>query len=147
MKLMSSLVAVLLCCTAWAQEPVKDVGITSLVMPEYPVVARQARIAGEVRLTITLEPSGKVVGVKSATGPDILVKSAKSNVIRWSYTPLAKSTDMEVVYSYRLDKPEVETNTPPVVELESPFHVVISANLLSVTGYDEGFKRPPKRTN
>lgn len=147
MKLMSSLVVFAVCCTAWAQGPGKAVGISSLVVPEYPVVARQARIAGEVHLTVTLEPTGKVVVVKSSIGPDILVESAKKNVIRWSYTPVTKSTDMEVVYSYRLDKPEVNTNTPPVVELQSPYHVVITANLISVTGYDEGFKRAPKPKN
>ena len=143
MKLISCLVAVIVCWTALPEESIRAVGIQSLRVPEYPVVARQARITGEVHLTITVEPSGKVVAIKSASGPDILVKYAKNNIVRWSYTPLVKQTDVEVVYTYRLEKPEVDTNTPPVVELQSPFYVRITANLLSVKGYDEGFKRRP----
>lgn len=144
MKLIACFFTLAIGCAALAQEPTKAAGIQGLLAPEYPIVARQARIEGEVHLTVAVAETGKVIAVKSASGPDILAKSARNNILRWSYTSLGRQTEVEVTYTYRLEKPEVETNTSPVVELTSPFHINITTNLLRVTGYDEGFRKPAK---
>jgi len=123
----------LACCAVWAQEP-GQMGLKSFFAPEYPIVAWHARIQGEVRLSVTVASDGKVISVDSSSGPDILVAYAKSNVVRWAYTGVGRSIKLNVLYTYRLEKPETERAPAPRIELESPVHVIVTSNLPRVTG-------------
>ena len=109
-------------------------GVRSFLAPGYPAVARQARIQGEVHLRVVVGPDGRVVSVESSVGPDILVAHAKANIVRWSYTPTGQSMNLNVVYTFRLEKPETERLPVPRIELESPIHIIITSDLPRVTG-------------
>lgn len=124
----------IVCCGVWGQELPAQIGLMSFLAPEYPAVARQARIQGEVRLGLTVGSDGKVASVDSSSGPEILVASAKANVLRWSYTSVGHSLKLNVVYTYRLVNPETERAPAPKVELESPVHVIVTSNLPRVVG-------------
>jgi hypothetical protein len=139
---------IILCCAAIlasyglsAPQSRHPVGVQRLLVPDYPRVARLARASGDVRLTIVVEPTGKVSSVKSATGLPILVKYATASVLRWSYTTFDTQTEFDVLYAYRLVGPEVDTDTPPRVELETPFRIVITADLLAPMRLDQGSDR------
>jgi TonB family protein len=117
-----------------AQEPPAQLGLRTFQAPEYPTVARQARIQGEVHLRLTVGGDGKIVSVESSSGPAILVAQAKSNVLQWTYTPTGQPMKLEVVYTFQLEKPETERPGAPKIRLESPVHVIISSNLPRVVG-------------
>jgi periplasmic protein TonB len=57
------------------------------VAPEYPDIARQARVQGVVILECTISPQGKVTDVKVLRGIPLLDQAAIDAVKQWVYTP------------------------------------------------------------
>jgi periplasmic protein TonB len=57
------------------------------VRPEYPEVARMARIHGAVRLEAVISKEGTVESLKIVSGPPLLVKAAFDAVAHWRYQP------------------------------------------------------------
>jgi protein TonB len=57
------------------------------VAPEYPDIAKQARVQGVVILECTISPQGKVTDVKILRGIPLLDQAAVSAVRQWVYTP------------------------------------------------------------
>ena len=55
--------------------------------PEYPDLAKQARVQGVVILECTISPHGRVTDVKILRGIPLLDQSAIAAVKQWSYTP------------------------------------------------------------
>jgi protein TonB len=57
------------------------------VNPEYPAIAKQARVQGVVILECTISPQGKVTEVKVLRGIPLLDEAAITAVKQWVYTP------------------------------------------------------------
>ena len=57
------------------------------VNPEYPDIAKQARVQGVVILECTISPQGKVTDVKILRGIPLLDQAAVGAVRQWVYTP------------------------------------------------------------
>jgi protein TonB len=57
------------------------------VAPEYPDIAKQARVQGVVILECTISPQGKVTDVKVLRGIPLLDAAAIDAVKQWVYTP------------------------------------------------------------
>ena len=57
------------------------------VQPQYPPLARQARIQGMVVLRAMISREGKIENVQVISGPPLLVKSAIDAVLQWRYRP------------------------------------------------------------
>jgi periplasmic protein TonB len=57
------------------------------VPPEYPELARAARVRGTVVLDCTIDPAGSVVDVRVLSGHPLLDPAAVDAVRRWRYTP------------------------------------------------------------
>jgi protein TonB len=57
------------------------------VAPEYPDIAKQARVQGVVILECTISPQGKVTDVKILRGIPLLDQAAVTAVRQWVYTP------------------------------------------------------------
>ena len=57
------------------------------IQPEYPDIAKQARVQGVVILECTISPQGKVTDVKILRGIPLLDQAAVSAVRQWVYTP------------------------------------------------------------
>jgi hypothetical protein len=54
-------------------------------MPLYPILARAARIQGVVKIKVTTDGK-KVTSVDAESGPPMLVKFAKENILTWEFT-------------------------------------------------------------
>lgn len=54
---------------------------------QYPAMARQIRVEGEVVISIDVDASGKVSGARAVSGPPILRPAAVDAVKRWKYQP------------------------------------------------------------
>jgi TonB family protein len=66
--------------------------------PVYPPLAKQARIQGVVRFTVTIGKDGTVQDVQLVSGHPLLVASAQAAVWQWQYKPvLLNGQPVEVV--------------------------------------------------
>jgi protein TonB len=55
--------------------------------PEYPPLAKMARIQGTVRLEAVISENGTIQDLKAVSGHPLLVKAAVDAVSRWRYQP------------------------------------------------------------
>jgi len=57
------------------------------VKPEYPTLARQARIQGQVQIDAVLDEQGNVVEMHVVSGPPLLYQAALDALKKWKYEP------------------------------------------------------------
>jgi len=55
--------------------------------PEYPVLAKQARLQGVVQIEAVIDEHGNVVQMKAVSGSGILIPAAMHAVAQWKYEP------------------------------------------------------------
>jgi TonB family protein len=67
--------------------PVRNPVKTKDVMPEYPAVAKSARVGGTVQVELTVAPDGKVADARVVKSVPILDQAALDAVKQWEYTP------------------------------------------------------------
>jgi TonB family protein len=79
---------------ALAQEPSKKVSqseamgaVVTKYQPEYPMIARQLRIEGEVSLEAVVAENGTVEKVNIVSGNPVLTKPAADALKRWKFKP------------------------------------------------------------
>ena len=68
---------------------------TTKLPPEYPAVARQMKIVGDVELEALVTESGTVEKVNIVSGNPVLTRPASEAVKKWKYTPF--TTDGKAV--------------------------------------------------
>jgi TonB family protein len=66
---------------------VQQVNLIRKVTPAYPGLAKEARIQGVVRFTVTIGKDGTVQDVQLISGHPLLVSSAQTAVWQWQYKP------------------------------------------------------------
>ncbi|HNY41101.1 MAG TPA: M56 family metallopeptidase [Bryobacteraceae bacterium] len=77
---------------------VQQANIVRKVEPEYPPLARQARIQGTVRFTAVLATDGSVKQLTLLGGHPLLVQAAKQAVEQWTFRPtLLNGEAVEVI--------------------------------------------------
>jgi TonB family protein len=70
--------------------------IKTRVVPQYPELARRTRLAGTVRVELTVTPEGSVRSVKELGGNPVLLEALTRAVKQWKYEPSAKESIVEV---------------------------------------------------
>ena len=58
------------------------------VHPEYPLLAKQARIQGQVQIDAILDEEGNVVEMRVVSGPPLLHQAALDALKQWKYEPV-----------------------------------------------------------
>jgi protein TonB len=58
------------------------------VRPEYPPLAKQAHIQGQVQIDAVLDENGNVVEMKVVSGPPLLYQAALDALKQWKYEPV-----------------------------------------------------------
>jgi TonB family protein len=71
-----------------------------IVTPNYPELARRARVWGEVKCRILIDEHGKVEKCTEVIGHPLLRDAAKKVVSEWSFSPGMKS---ETTIQFRFD--------------------------------------------
>ena len=66
--------------------------IVQPVVPVYPELARNANIAGTVRLLVVVAPNGSVKSVQAVGGNPVLIKVAQEAVTNWKFAPSTEET-------------------------------------------------------
>jgi len=57
------------------------------IQPQYPAIAKTARIQGTVVLEATISKSGTIEGLRAVSGPPVLYQAAIDAVRQWRYKP------------------------------------------------------------
>ncbi len=75
--------------------------------PDYPMLARQSRVEGDVVLEAVIDTDGSVVELRVLSGHPLLVSAALSAVSKWKYQPTVLNDEpvpvrLEVVVKFRL---------------------------------------------
>ena len=60
---------------------------THYVDPEYPLLARKAKLQGPVVLSAVIDTTGKVTNLRVLSGHPLLAQSAVDAVKQWKYRP------------------------------------------------------------
>jgi periplasmic protein TonB len=81
---------------------------TRNVAPQYPEMAKRARVQGTVILEATISPQGRVTEVKVLRGVPMLDEAAMGAVRQWTYTPTLLNGQpvpviMSVTVNFKLD--------------------------------------------
>ena len=95
-----------------AQQPAEvartdaDEHLVKRIDPEYPPLAKAARLQGKVLLKVTISKDGAVTAVTVVSGHPMLIPSAVEAVKKWQYKPfrvdgqpIAAKTEIEVPFS------------------------------------------------
>ena len=98
-------------------EGIMTSGIISRIQPEYPAVAKLARVQGAVQLRVVVGTDGRVQDVQFVSGPAMLMQAAMDAVRQWVYQPHLLNGQLI----------RVQTTATPAI---SPMPVAISINEL-----------------
>jgi protein TonB len=79
------------------------------VEPEYPPLARQAHIQGDVLIEVILDEHGSVEEAKVVSGPPLLIQAALNAVRKWKYEPTylndkQVSVQLKVTVTFRINQ-------------------------------------------
>jgi len=79
------------------------------IEPQYPAIARQARIEGEVVLTAIISKTGKVESLQLKSGHPLLAQAARDAVRTWKYRPYilngeAVEVETQITVDFRLGR-------------------------------------------
>lgn len=66
---------------------VQEARVLSRIAPAYPQLARQARVAGTVKVEATIGRDGRVRIARAVSGPPLLRRAAEDAVRQWKYQP------------------------------------------------------------
>ena len=96
---------------------------------EYPRLAWQARIEGDVKITAHVALDGKVSSVFASSGHQLLRQAAVENIKKWGFAT-NHEFDVEIIYQFKLEKPESSSQhaTKVVIDL-STHRVIVICNL------------------
>lgn len=117
-------VAALLTALAFAQPqsaaPNASIEIRHFVAPQYPEMARLARLEGDVKATLSIGVDGKLRSVQVTSGYPLLRAPVETALREWSFAPLTNITSAQVVVAFRLDcsKP-VTVDFPGAVKISA----------------------------
>lgn len=104
--------------------------VRDLVVPDYPPLARMARLQGEVVLDIQVLSDGHVADVKPSGGPRLLQREAERNIRQWTFRDLPAGTKFplhhRITYAYRIEGKPMAENRPRYV-----FHLPDSVEVIT----------------
>jgi hypothetical protein len=93
-------------------------------MPLYPIMARAARVQGVVKIKVTTNGK-KVTAAEVESGPPMLAKFAKKNILTWEFNA-HKPTTFVTTFDYVIEEPAQCDYTNAALTLKLPLEVRIS---------------------
>lgn len=100
--------------------------VVSATMPLYPIVARMARVQGVVKVRVTTDGK-RVRSVEMESGPPMLVKVTKENVLTWEFAK-HRPTTFVTTFEYVIEGPDQCTYTNGTSVLKLPLDVRLTVN-------------------
>ena len=79
------LIALICPCDVRSQEVAAPRKVLSRVVPQYPELARSARIEGAVKVMVAVAPNGRPTSTKVVGGHPVLAKAAVDAIEKWKW--------------------------------------------------------------
>ncbi len=77
---------------------VAEANLIRKITPNYPPLARSARVQGQVEFTATISKDGNIENLQLVRGHPLLVQAAREAVLQWKYRPtLLNGQPVEVI--------------------------------------------------
>ena len=76
--------------------------VKTKVPPIYPELAKRMKISGVVKVEATVDPEGKVTGVKTLTGNSALQNAAEDAVRKWKFVPGQSTETVNVEVNFAI---------------------------------------------
>jgi protein TonB len=77
---------------------VQAANLISQPKPQYPPLAKAARVQGTVKFQATIAKDGSIQNLQLLSGPPLLVQAAQQAVLEWKYKPtLLNGEPVEVI--------------------------------------------------
>jgi len=123
---MKTFLASLLCClllsVAGGQTPA-DVCPKHIVVPVYPLIARQGRLQGTVTVVIDLGPDGKTISA-SGSGADAILDRASEEMVRdWVFSPPTADSEKKTTFTFVYEMQSTNSGPPSGVIFDFPGRV------------------------
>ncbi|HXM98892.1 MAG TPA: TonB family protein [Candidatus Dormibacteraeota bacterium] len=108
----------------------KEPCVQHLVVPGYPHLARQARLEGTVNVEVEIGSNGAVISTKASGANKLLQRAAEENLREWTFVLSAPASVSKrtIIFTYRLAGKEENYESSPVVILDLPCRVQITAH-------------------
>jgi hypothetical protein len=128
MRISSAVVLTILCgmlpLTSLAQKADQELPLVIAgKLPLYPIMARAARVQGVVKIKVTTDGK-KVTSIDVESGPPMLVKFAKENILTWEFTE-HKPTTFVTTFEYIIEEPAQCDYSNDALTLKLPLEVRI----------------------
>ena len=65
--------------------------VVNKVVPEYPPIAKQLHLAGDVEMEVVIEEDGKVESATPLSGNPVLTRPAADAMKRWKFRPFQEN--------------------------------------------------------
>jgi TonB family protein len=135
--LLASILAVLAVAVSGMAAPeLPEPRLSFSQMPQYPPLARAARIEGSVKLNFLVDDKGNVASVEAMSGHPMLKSAAADIVKSWRFDlprDLYRTEwRYETEFVYRLSGREVERNARLTISLDSFHRVEITTDKAAV---------------
>jgi len=102
MRLFQAAALALLVSLALPARAADDRAVKQRVAPVYPEIAKRMKIGGEVKLTATVDATGKVTDVKTVSGNHMLSVAAEDAVRKWKFEPGAGEAHVDVAVNFNV---------------------------------------------
>jgi len=88
--------------SAWAQQTAESAKrkVKTRVTPDYPVLAKQMKVTGKVKIETTVAADGHVTATKIVGGSPLLVGAAVDAVKKWRFEPGPKETTEIIEFEF-----------------------------------------------
>jgi TonB family protein len=86
--------------SAVAQESVTARTVTKRVAAVYPLMARERKLKGTVKLSLVVTPDGKVKSIGVIGGHPIFIVAASNAAKEWQFASAAKESNETLVFDF-----------------------------------------------
>jgi TonB family protein len=102
MRLFQAAALAMLVSLALPARAADDRPVKQRVAPVYPEIAKRMKIGGEVKLSATVDATGKVTDVKTVSGNHMLSVAAEDAVRKWRFEAGAGEAHVDVAVTFNV---------------------------------------------
>ncbi len=124
MRFFVALLLALLGFKSAGREPSSEPCVMHVEALHYPAMARQTRVAGEVKVSATVDETGNVILPAVSEGHALLSEVALANIRKWKFQRTPHSFTIDVTYEFILSGEDGPAPNEQVI-FDLPHHVQI----------------------
>jgi TonB family protein len=111
-----------------------DISVQRYELPKYPLIARTARVWGDVVLQLKLAPNGDVAEANVISGPPLLHQASVEAVRKWRFycksCKYSAAFEHQITFAFRIDVDLPVDDTR--IQFKLPEKVVITAGVVPI---------------